>query len=229
MRRALALDSALYGVDHHTTAIDLATLGGLLDDERRDAESDTVLRAAVASLRRSDPAGHPDLAQALRDYGYHLVTVHRFAEADRTWSEARDLYERFNGTNSLAYVNAEAFVGLSQSGEHKYAEAERTLRDALRIGTALRPAPAPIIFRTRAFLGETLRAEGRLDEAEPLLVDVASQTATLGPLITIRMFAAKSLVKLYESQGRTAEAAKYHCLTLPPRSPGCVDSTAKAR
>jgi eukaryotic-like serine/threonine-protein kinase len=208
-REVLALDRMLYGERHYRVAADLSQIGGLQLDLGDPLAADTLLRQAVALLRANYPDGHPQLAHALRNYGYLLVNEGRWPEADTVWRESAASYRRFAGAQSLGYANSMTFVGLTQVMRGHAVEAEHTLRAVLASNAGQRPSPNPVENRARLFLGKALLEQGRMTEAEPLLLDgfrVASASSASPAGLRL---AARSLVTLYTSEGRTAEAAKY--------------------
>lgn len=205
-REVITLDRALYGPSHVRVALALSHLGSILSDEGRMAAADSALRESVALLRNSFPGGHAELAGALRGLGNLLTEEQQWSEADTVWHEAAAMYLKTQGDASLGYANASTQVGDVQVARADYAGAERTLRTALKLGAIVRAPSSPIAVRGRTYLGEALRAQGRLQEAEPLLLDGYRQrTLARG----VREFAAAALVKLYEADGRSDEAAKY--------------------
>jgi tetratricopeptide (TPR) repeat protein len=208
-RQALALDVRLYGPTHNRVAIMLSRLGAIVHDQGRSAEADSVLRASIAMLRRNHPDGHPAIAHALRDLASSLVSQERWAEADSVWRESAALYRRYMGEGSLGYANAVGWTGYIQLMRGHAPEAERTLRGALALRKTTGSRSDPITQRARLFLGQALQQEGRLREAEPLLLDGYAMAATVGLPRRVQIRAARSLVALYEAQGRTTEAAKY--------------------
>jgi len=209
-RERLALDRALYGERHYQVAVDLSQLGGVRLDLGDTVGADTLLHQAVALLRAGYPGGHPELAHSLRDLGYLLVTSRRWAEAESVWRECASLQRRFTGEHGLGYSNAMAYLGRVLAARGKPEEAERTLRDVLTIAEQRHLHPDPVADRATLFLGELLRQQGRVTEAEPLLLRAVRSGS--GPSAKARPTAAEALVKLYEGEGRTADAARYRAL-----------------
>lgn len=208
-RQLLAIDRALYGERSYRVASDLAQLGGLETDLGHRAVAESLLRASVVSMRSNYPDGHPQLASSLRNLGYLLVDMERWTEADTVWRESAAEYRRFGGIQGVGYANAMAHVGHVQATLGQSTEAERTLRVVLTLAAARRPPPNPVADRARVFLGEALLGQARFTEAEPLLLAgyVNVRGSQLSP--GTRRVAARALVRLYESEGRANEAAKY--------------------
>ncbi len=207
-RDALALNIKLYGEHHNKVAIALSQLGIFLSDQRREAEAGPLLRRSVDMLRASYPTGHIELAHAIRNLGIHFSNQQRWSEAEPLWQEAASIY-RSVGEDNLAYANALSQVASAQSGQGQFKQAEVTLRRVLALPATELPGANPVLDRARFYLGVALAGQGRLTEAEPLLLE-GYRRATASKLWRQSIpLAARSLVQLYEAQGRPAEAAKY--------------------
>jgi eukaryotic-like serine/threonine-protein kinase len=209
-RGALEIDRALYGERHHRIGMDLAKLGSILSDAGKHEPADTVLTSAVAALRASYPEGHVELANALRNLGLHLEETKRWADAEGVWREAAGMYRRAVGGDKVSVANATLHIGYSLSGSGRRDEGVAVIRDAIRMFESLLPASSPVVVRTYLYLGDALQAQGKYAEAESLLLpryqalNQPSRFARAG-----RRFAGDALVRLYEAQGRSDEAAKY--------------------
>jgi serine/threonine-protein kinase len=220
-REQIALLTSLYGPSHWRVGKALSHLGGIVDVEGDSVRADTIHRAAIAVLRRAYPGGSQELASALRNQGYNLITLGEYDEAERVWREAAEMYAR-EGKETVNYANALSQLGHAQMRHGKYVDAERTLREVLALQAPSLQPSSPIKIRTRQYLGEALLGQGRYAEAEPLLLEIArgpeSQTLMRGAVPQV----AQDLVRLYEAEGRPAEAAKYRPTATPPRVPGPI-------
>jgi len=218
VREEIALVTALYGPSHSRVGAAMSHLGGIVDLEGDSVRADAIHRAAVALLRRAYPGGSQELASALRNQGYNLTTLGQYGDAERVWREAAELYAR-EGKETVNYANALSQLGHAQMRHGKYADAERTLHEVMALRVPTLTPSSPVELRTRQYLGEALLGEGRYGEAEPLLLEIvrgpASQTLMRGAVPQV----AQDLVRLYEAEGRLAEAAKYRALAAPPRVP----------
>jgi eukaryotic-like serine/threonine-protein kinase len=211
-RQLLALDQALYGARSTQVAQDLSQLGGIKDDLGEHRSADSLIRESISLLRAIYPGGTPLLANSQRDLGYVLMDENRFEEADSVWRASALEYRRYAGPTSLGYANSMSYFGYVEAELGRSVAAERILRDVLALPPIQRPAPNPVADRARAFLGEALRGEGRLTEAEPLLLAAMKDANPTGPSRNALRLAARSLVKLYEAEGRPVEAAKFRGL-----------------
>jgi hypothetical protein len=142
--------------------------------------------------------------------------MERWKEAEGVWHEAAAVYQRAVGANKLAVANARIHAGYAMSMQGRHDEAVALIREVLRTYDSLTPASSPVAILARVRLGDALSRQGKFVEAESILV--ASYNALNQPSRMARanqQFAAQSLVRLYEAQGRSAEAAKYRRSPAP--------------
>ena len=79
-----------------------------------------------------------------------------------------------------------------------------------------------MVVMARTHLGDALRGEGRYAEAEPLLLAGYERFKVPNPVTkSWRDHALRSLVRLYEAEGRPGEVEKYQALlaSAPPSKP----------
>ena len=74
----------------------------------------------------------------------------------------------------------------------------------------------PLVIRTEITLADALRGQGKYAEAEPMLLN-AYHTFEAGTGFgrSGREYSLASLIRLYEAQGKTAEAEKFRALRRP--------------
>ena len=209
-RSALSINRSLYGERHHRVGSDLSMLGSILTDAGKYAEADSVLQKAVVSLRASYPDGHVELADALRNLGANLEAIGRWEDGERVWREAATVYAHAVGENKLSVANAMLRVGYTLSMRNHHDEAVSVIRAAVHSFDSLTPPSGPVAILAHVRLGAALARQGKFAEAESILVpsyhalDKPSRLSR-----TNQRFAAQALVRLYESQGRLADASKY--------------------
>jgi tetratricopeptide (TPR) repeat protein len=209
-REALAINRLVYGERHHRVGSDLSKLGSILSDASKHEQADSMLRVAVVLLRASYPEGHVELADALRNLGSNLEMMDRWQEAEGVWREAAAVYQRAVGANKLSVANARLRVGYAMSLQGRHDEAVAVIREVLRSYDSLTPASGPVAVLARVRLGDALGRQGKFAEAESILVagyNALNQPSRMAR--TNQRFASEALVRLYEAQGRSAEAAKY--------------------
>ena len=98
----------------------------------------------------------------------------------------------------------------------RYDESLEVARDAKRILLLKYAATSPLVRRVDIMLGEALRGKGRYAEAESLLLPAFNAFESgRGFSKRPREHAVDALVRLYQAQGRSADAAKYEALRRP--------------
>jgi serine/threonine-protein kinase len=218
-RRALDMRREVFGARHHIVASTLVSLATMIQDDRqRLPEADSLMAQAIQVLRDVYPDGHPDLANALRWQGQILNRMGRVADAIAPLQESIVLRKRFLGMDALDVANTETDLAHSYLATERYPEAEAIARDAVRIYRLLFDDHNAMVHMARTFLGDALRGERRYAEAEPLLLAAYARFEHPN-MVTMRWRhdALVALVRLYEAEGRPAEAAKYReILSAPP-------------
>jgi hypothetical protein len=126
---------------------------------------------------------------------------------------------RLYGPDNVSVGNSlEDLAGVArQRGDH--AAAESYARDALRVYLKTLPPSSLLVMRARIAIGLALVERKAFAEAEPLLLGgyaAFRDRRTPGALDDApRRRALDGLVRLYEAQGRAAEAAKYRAVLTP--------------
>ena len=77
MRRALAINEASYGPEHHVVARDLNNLALLLQATNRLAEAEPLMRRAMAIDEASYGKDHPFIARDLNNLSQLLKATNR--------------------------------------------------------------------------------------------------------------------------------------------------------
>ncbi len=175
-------------------------LANYLIDCGRAVEALPLAREALEVFRSTLPANHHNvlaaettLAQALADLGEYEEAV----------ALLRGVLDRAEDAEKPMHMARLAACLLLQD---KGAEAEPLARECLAI-RELTMAGSWQWLSARSMVGDALREQGRLEEAEPLLREAAEQMPDV-PATRPRALPAayQRLVRLYETQGRAAEA-----------------------
>jgi eukaryotic-like serine/threonine-protein kinase len=208
LRQALDIRRSLHGDRHPAVAAGLIELAALLDRTGRREEAEPLLREAALQLRAVYPDGNPELASALRQWGNTLGGLRRFQEAQGAHREAVDLTRRFVGANTLDHAVAQLDLAFSLTMDGGFAEAAELAADARRILTDLFGRDNAMTVFAGVSLGDALRGLARYAEAETLLVAGYRRFEKPNP-VTARWhgYSLGALIRLYDAQGRTAEAA----------------------
>ncbi|HEY2378158.1 MAG TPA: serine/threonine-protein kinase [Gemmatimonadaceae bacterium] len=215
-RESADIDRTLYGERHAQYANALVNLAWTLVNAGRFTEADSLQRYSVDIFREVYPSGHPDLGAALRLRGAALDRQHRYAEAEAPLREAIAILRRFDGPDSPRVTDGELDLCIALTMTGRYDESLELARDARRILGLKYPATSPLVIRAGIALGDALRGTGRYAQAESLLLPAFKAFESgRGFSKRPREYALDALVRLYQSQGRTAEVAKYDALRRP--------------
>ena len=225
-RQAVRGREALLGPRHPSLGTALHQVGMALRNQNRMDEAEAALREGIAILRAAYPDGHPELAMALRSLGITFQRAGRnLTEATELYREVERIYRRFNGDDHAFVGNAMVDLGAVHVQQGLHAAAEPYYREAIRIYQARMGEQSLMAFVGKVGLAEVLRVRGASAEAESLALAgyEAFRTRRMpGTGEIAKRHALETLVKLYEQQGREAEAAKYRALLAAagPPTPG---------
>jgi serine/threonine-protein kinase len=211
---ALRIFRTLYGDQHPSVGRTQYQIADLLIKQDKFIEAEHRLRSAIATIRAAYPAGHSDLTLALSSFGRVLRHLKKWEEAEAVTREVLDIARHSYGPDhpTVAIRMQDLGVLLTQRGS--YAEADPYLRSALRIQRSRFGDHNVMTAYASVALGDERRLGGDLVEAESLLVRAFAvlRDRTSDIAAPARRKAIESLALLYEAEGRTAEAAKYHAL-----------------
>ena len=218
-REALAIERAVYGERHPQVAATLVEIGYLYAMTRRPAAADTVLANAITLLRAAYPEGQTELARALRGRGQVLGQLKRWPEALPLVREAVTILRRSLGENTIDVAMAQLDVSFTLAKTEAYEESAVVATDARRILREQLGQENSLVYLAEIALGDALRGQRQYVQAESLLVRAYRRFEVPKPVTKPwRDRALVSLVRLYEAQGRTDQAATYRAKidTLPP-------------
>jgi eukaryotic-like serine/threonine-protein kinase len=212
-RESAGIYRALYGDHHPKYATALSNLGSIIDEAGRPAVADSFVKQAVDLLRVAYADGHPDLTSALQQRAIVLEHLRRYAEAEPLFREAIAMARRFEGDDSSILIDGEVALAGVLSLEGRDDEALPLARDANRLLRRRYPATSPLVLRSDIMLGGALAGTRRYAQAESLLLP-AFKGFDNGRSFSRqnRENAITALVRLYDLQGRHAEAAHYDSL-----------------
>jgi serine/threonine-protein kinase len=219
-KQELAIRRAVYGPKHHLVGTALVDYATFLSGHDRTEGVDSLLTEAVSVMRAAYPDGHPQLASALRWRGQALVRMDRSGDAVAPLREALALYRRFLGPDDSYVANTERDLSAALARLNQFDEAERLSRDDVRIEKKVFGEHNAMVNIAEIFLADALRGEHRYAEAESLLL--AAYNRFDPPKAFTRGFwidASMGLVRLYETEGKTAEAEQYRTKLREASSP----------
>lgn len=215
-RESADINRTLYGERHAKYANALVNLAWTIVYAGRFSEADSLLRYSIDVLREVYPSGHPDLGAALRGQGAALDRQHRYAEAEAPLRESIAMAQRFEGPNSPRVTDRELDLSIALTMTGRYDESLDMARDAKRILRLKYPATSLLVLHADIDIADALRGTGRYAQAESLLLPAFKAFESgRGFSTRPREHALDALVRLYQAQGRTADAAKYEALRRP--------------
>ena len=131
-REALAIRRRFWGQQHPRVASSMMQLGSAILAGRHDAAAALALTTeAAAILRKSLPAGHPDIARGLEQHGNVLRAAGKLDEAEAVLRETLVIRRKTHGADSPEAATAAVQLAkvLKQAG--RSAEATPLLRTAV--------------------------------------------------------------------------------------------------
>jgi CHAT domain-containing protein/tetratricopeptide (TPR) repeat protein len=166
--RALKINTALFGLDHHELIGCLAGQASITQDRGKFAEAEALYRRIIALYEKSpnpDPANH---ARAVDNLGVALLSMGKIDEAEAVHRRAIPLMERAIGATHPDYA-----IGLQNLAEvymrqAKYAEAITLFKQALAIKLQTYSTEHLDLTTTLTSLAIALGNLQRFEEAEQI-------------------------------------------------------------
>jgi tetratricopeptide (TPR) repeat protein len=207
MRRALAIDEQIYGVEHPRVAIEMSNLAQLLQDTNRLAEAEPLMRRSLAIDAQSYGDEHPHVAVDLNNLASLLQQTNRLTEAEPLMRRALVIDEQSYGDEHPSVAGDLNNLAQLLKATNRLTEAEPLMRRALAIDEHSYGAEHPRMAIELNNLAQLLKATNRLAEAEPLMrrslaIDEQIYDAE-HPNIAIRL---NNLAQLLTKTNRLAEA-----------------------
>ena len=181
LRAAVEIDRRLYGDGSLVTARAGAALGvALAGLERRYAEAEPLLRAALAVERRQPADGQRELPDLLKFLGMCVSAAGRFDEASALAAESLSLTRKTYGEQSEPFAKGLTQLGYLQMNQGDFAGAEGSFGPAAALYRRLSPG-TPTFASSLANLAFSLIMQGKFDRPDALLQEaLACYRATVG-------------------------------------------------
>jgi len=207
MRRALQIDEASYGPDHHSVARALNNLASLLQDTNRLAEAEPLMARVVTIFESAYGQNHPNVAVALNNLASLLQATNRLAEAEPLMRLALQIDEASFGPDHPKVAIRLNNLAQLLKATNRLADAEPLMRRALQIDEASFGPDHPNVAIRLSNIAQLLKATNRLAEAEPLMTRVVTIfEATYGLNHPNVAAALNNLAQLFKATNRLAEA-----------------------
>lgn len=218
-REALEVARSEVGEAHPQMAMALNNLGAVLSAIGRKEEALERYEQAIAVVRQVQGADHPDVASGLVNVGLELLDQSQPERAEAAFREAVEIRRAKLPAGHVHIGDALSGWGMALTRAGRAQEAEPVLREALELRRGGYPPGDARVAFTQVGLGSCLVALGRYEEAEPLLRDAhAVIAAQRGPRHKYALEALRGLLRIYEEQERTDEAAEVRAALDVPRS-----------
>ncbi len=207
LRRALAIDQAIFGDDHPNVARHLNNLAQLLHDTNRLTEAEPLKRRALAIDQASFGNDHPEVATSLNNLAALLLDTNRSAEAEPLMRRALAIDEASFGDDHPNVVRDINNLAQLLQTTNRLSEAEPLMRRALAIFEGNVGADHPEFATSLNNLAALLHATNRFAEAEPLMRrGLAIDEASFGPNHPKVAMRLNNLAQVLRATNRLAEA-----------------------
>jgi tetratricopeptide (TPR) repeat protein len=169
IRRALAIDEASFGADHHYVAIRLSNLAQLLQATNRLNEAEPLMRRALAIEEVSFGADHSNVAVAVNNLAKLLEATNRLADAEPLMRRALTIDELCLGVDHPNVAIRLHNLAAVLRAMDRVAEAEPLMRRALEIDDRIFGADHHRVARGLSNLAVMLQETNRRVEAKSLM------------------------------------------------------------
>ena len=160
----------------------LRVLGGVALDQDDYKRYERLSRERLDLARAFHPDRHPEIAEALGDYGVALTGVEKYPEAERAFLEAIDIHTALLGADHPAVATALENLGNVYYKQKKLDQTAKNLEVVLAMRRKALGDDSEPVARTLANTATVYMMSGNLDAAGRLYPEaVARLSAKLGP------------------------------------------------
>ena len=179
----------------------------LLQLRGRLLRAEPLFQKSLAIYEKILPAGHPDVATAINNLGFHYQSTDKLEQAEALYKRALEMREKALPPDDPLIADSLNNVAQAYKRQGRIAEAEPLLKRSLEIRAKSLPADDPLIAQSLTNIGSTIEMQGRFKDAEPYYrkaMDIRrkSQVADHPEIAGLINKLAQNLSK----QGRFAEA-----------------------
>ena len=174
MRRALAINECIYGMEHPEVSTALNSLAILLKTTNRLPDAEPLLRRAIAIDERTYGAEHLEVAKKRNNLAQLLQDTNRLPEAEQIMVKVLESFGNHYGENHPNVAIALSNLASLLLATNRLVEAEPLMRRALAIDEESYEPDDPKVAADLNNLASLLVAMNRLPEAEPLMMRVVN-------------------------------------------------------
>ncbi len=179
----------------------------LLQLRGRLQRAEPLFLKSLAIYEKILPPGHPDIATAINNLGFHYQSTDKLAQAETYYKRALEMREKALPADDPLIADSLNNVAQAYKRQGRIEEAEPLLKRSLEIRAKSLAADDPLMAQSLTNIGSTIEMQGRFKDAEPYYrkaMDIRrkSQVADHPEIAGLTNKLAQNLSK----QGRYAEA-----------------------
>ncbi len=212
-REALAIQRQVFGKDHTDVAMSLNNLAYLLYDKGAPVAAVAMSRESLATYRRVLGDSHPSVARGMNNLALWLMEIGNYQSAEPLLRQSLALKQDLLGIEHPDYAGTMTLLANLLVATHRYEEARDLAAQARVICVE---ALSENHWRTMIAVsaeGAALSGLGQYREAEKLLLKSHAVLSTdEAALPVFATETTRQLARLYQSWGKSEEAAQYMAL-----------------
>jgi tetratricopeptide (TPR) repeat protein/predicted Ser/Thr protein kinase len=209
LRKALELREANLGPDHPDTLDAAMNLGGLLWEDSRLSEAETIIRKCIAQYRRTLGPDHPRTLSAIHYLAQVLRNQGRLAEGERLAREHLEAVRRVFGPQDPGTVGHMNLLGQFLREQGKLDEAGELFQQCVQFGRRSYWPGHPRLLDFTDSLARLRFRQGRLANAEQLFQEnLTAARGTFGPEHPFTLMEQAFLATVLAAEGKLDEAER---------------------
>ena len=206
LQQATALRAQALGAESIETLRAQSALAGVLNNQGRRSEAETLARATAGLQARVAGPEHAETLATLNELGIALARQDRLAEAEEIHRRVFEAQQRVLGAEHTDTLRSLANLGRVYHAQGLYAEAELLLRQALDLQRDTLGEEHPDVMQTMNSLARTLESQRKYAAAETLYRETWElDRRILGPDHPHTQIPMNNLLRVLRSQGNVDE------------------------
>jgi non-specific serine/threonine protein kinase/serine/threonine-protein kinase len=209
MREALERSRRNFGDGEPATLRTLNNLAALLYHQGKFAEAEPLFRDGLAQFQRTQGQEHPETLAAINNLASVLQVLGKLTEAEQLYRQALQVSRRTLGDDhpdTLLWLNN---LAAALKDQQRFSEAEPLYRDAMERRRRVLGDEHPDTMVSIDNLAELLVAQQRFPDAEVLRIEELERLKQKPAFEARQRDSIQRLVDLYESWGKTEQAAEW--------------------